>query len=414
MSKAHRTARGAADKPARPAKPHPDFPLFPHAAGYWAKKIRGKFHYFGPWDDPDGALKKYLEQKDALHAGRKPRADPDSVTVKDVANAFLNHKQALLDAGEVAQRTWKEYKETTDLVVARFGKSRLVEDLGPDDFAELRKHMAKRWGPTRLGNAIQRVRSVFRHAGPDGAKLIPTHVCFGPGFRRPSKKVLRLHRAKAGAKLFTAEEIRRMIGTASVSLKALILLGINAGFGIADCGQVPLTALDLDGGWVTFPRPKTGIPRRCCLWPETVAALREVLAVRPKPKDPSLAGLALLTAHGTPWYAGKPGGPAVYKMTVLMRKCGVNGRKGLGFYTLRHVFRTVADEAKDQPAVDHIMGHEIPHMSSVYRETISDARLRAVADHVRAWLFPPPKKDKAEPKEPAATAEVATEPQPRE
>jgi hypothetical protein len=26
-------------------------------------------------------------------------------------------------------------------------------------------------------------------------------------------------------------------------------------------------------------------------------------------------------------------------------------------------------------------------MSSVYRETISDARLKAVAGHVRAWLF---------------------------
>jgi hypothetical protein len=49
----------------------------------------------------------------------------------------------------------------------------------------------------------------------------------------------------------------------------------------------------------------------------------------------------------------------------------------------------VADEAKDQPAADFIMGHEVPHMSTVYRETISDARLRAVADHVRAWLFPP-------------------------
>jgi hypothetical protein len=36
------------------------------------------------------------------------------------------------------------------------------------------------------------------------------------------------------------------------------------------------------------------------------------------------------------------------------------------------------------------MGHEVPHMSSVYRETISDARLKAVSDHVRRWLFGEP------------------------
>ncbi|HMF15043.1 MAG TPA: hypothetical protein VKE94_22160, partial [Gemmataceae bacterium] len=75
------------------------------------------------------------------------------------------------------------------------------------------------------------------------------------------------------------------------------------------------------------------------------------------------------------------------EMTKLLRKLGINGRIGLGFYTLRHTFRTVADESKDQPAVDYTMGHEVPHMSSVYRETISDARLKAVSDYVRGWLF---------------------------
>jgi integrase len=75
-------------------------------------------------------------------------------------------------------------------------------------------------------------------------------------------------------------------------------------------------------------------------------------------------------------------------MGKLLRRLGINGRKRLGFYTLRHTFRTVADESKDQPAVDFIMGHVVPHMSAVYRETISDARLRGVADHVRKWLFP--------------------------
>src|SRR3954451_18442785 len=122
MSESDSTTLAATGKPAKPNKPYPDFPLFPHATGRWAKKIRGQMTYFGPWSDPDAALAKYLEQKDALHAGRKPREVSAGVTVKDLANAFLNAKRALLDAGELTERSWQDYKAACDLIVAHFRK----------------------------------------------------------------------------------------------------------------------------------------------------------------------------------------------------------------------------------------------------------------------------------------------------
>ncbi|HVK17173.1 MAG TPA: hypothetical protein VM533_09500, partial [Fimbriiglobus sp.] len=45
----------------RPLKPYPEFPLYAHPMGYWAKKVRGTIHYFGRWGRMVGGVMTPLE-----------------------------------------------------------------------------------------------------------------------------------------------------------------------------------------------------------------------------------------------------------------------------------------------------------------------------------------------------------------
>src|SRR5262249_11489551 len=273
----------------------------------------------------DGSLKKYLAQKDDLHAGRTLRPDPEGTTVKDLANHFLNQKKRAVDVGELSPRTWTDYKEACDLAVTAFGKNRLASDLAPEDFAKLRDQVAKQYGPHRLGKTIQCIRCLFKYGFEVGLIAVPAR--FGPGFKRPSKKTLRLHKAAQGPKLFTREEITRLLAAAGAPLRAMILLGVNCGFGNSDLGNLPSSALDLDAGWLDYPRPKTGIARRCPLWPEPVQAIRESLSKRPTPKEEADAGLVFITIRGQGWSKDKADSPVSKEFKKLLNALGINGHR---------------------------------------------------------------------------------------
>ena len=133
--------------------------------------------------------------------------------------------------------------------IEAFGRDRMVSDLNGADFDDLRAKLAKRLGPIRLTNEVQRVRSVFKFALADG--LIDRAVLFGAAFVRPPKRMIRLNRANRAPKMFTAEQCRLLIDNASLKMKAFILLGLNGGFVSRDCGTLPGKAVDLEG--LSFP-----------------------------------------------------------------------------------------------------------------------------------------------------------------
>jgi len=365
------------------------FPLWLHPSGQWCKKHKGQFYYFG--NDQADAEKRYRAEWDDILAGRPSRPKPGALTVAELANQFLARKQDKVDAGELAARTWADYYATCEAIVKGFGRARPVADLGPGDFARLRAGAARRLGPVSVLNFVVRVRAVFAFAAKN--KLVDSPVHYGDAFDPPSKETLRKDRHRNGSKMIAAADLCKMIDAADPQLKAMVLLALNGGLGSTDCAQLRRSTLDVRPGWLDYPRPKTGTPRRFPLWPETREALGVVHPIRPAAKDPADDGLVFLTRLGKPWvrFNGDDKGKrsvidSVAQMFAkLGAKCGV--KLPSGFYSLRHVHRTVSDETRDRVACDMVMGHSDGSMAERYRETICEDRLEAVVGHVRAWLL---------------------------
>ena len=316
-------------------------------------------------------------------AGRTPRPKNGASTVADLCNRFLTSKQDKLTAGELCQQTFADYHATCARLIAAFGKTRPIDDLVADNFRQLRRLLAKGWGPVRLATEIQRIRGVFRYGYEAG--LIDKPVRFGPDFHKPSAKVLRLERAKRGTRMYEREELLALLAAAGPNLKGMLLLGVNGGLGNADVARLTYKALDLKRGWLTYPRPKTGIDRRIPLWPETVEAVRAAIAQRPDPKDQADKHVVFIGPFRKAYGGG--GGWMDGVFGDIFTRTGVPRR---GFYALRHTFSTIGQRTRDKDAVAALMGH-VPHandMEAVYNEeAVDDARLLAVTEHVRKWLF---------------------------
>lgn len=83
------------------------------------------------------------------------------------------------------------------------------------------------------------------------------------------------------------EEISALLGVADARLKAMLLLGLNAGMHGGEVAKTLRADVDLEAGTLAARRTKNANPRVAKLWGRTVAAIREYQAERPH-NSPSL------------------------------------------------------------------------------------------------------------------------------
>ncbi|HUY88992.1 MAG TPA: tyrosine-type recombinase/integrase [Pirellulales bacterium] len=240
-------------------------------------------------------------------------------------------------------------------------------------------------GPTTVKNDLTRVRMFFLYVNE---YLTEKQIKYRKVLKSPAKRQLREAANLRGPRMFDAKKICALVKAASPQLRAMIYLGINCGFGNNDCGTLPIDQIDLENGWHTYWRPKTHNPRRCPLWPETVKALKEAVAKRPRPASKEVGGLVFLTREGTCWSKEAGGNAISPEFRKLLKDLGIY-RPHETFYSLRRTFETVAAVTGEQVAIDHIMGHIAPtnDMAAVYRQQVFDKPLLKVTNHVRAWLL---------------------------
>jgi integrase len=371
----------------KPAKPSPDYPLYAHNSGKWAKKIRSKLFYFGRWDDPEQALDDYLQVKDDLEAGRDPwTIDPEAFTVADACNHFLESHEARVERNDLSPRTFADYHKSCKLMTELLGRNASVLKLGPEHFRSAINSIASRRNPIGTANEVTRFKTVFKWCVAEG--LLDREPKYGPDFRQPKAKSIRAHRAQQPAKAFEQDELLAVIDECGTHLQAMVLLGINCAFSNSDCSAVPIDALDLKSGWVHFARQKTAIDRRIPLWPETVEALQRSLERRPESMCKQTENAFFVRPDGRAW-AGPvdPTNHITKHFNGALKRSEVS-RPGLSFYSLFHTFETIAGDSKDQVAVDAIMGHVDNSMAAIYRHGIDDQRLVDVVNYVRRWLYP--------------------------
>lgn len=365
------------------------------------KKFKGVEHRLGSdWEQARALAAAMIA---GMSSPRPPRelvatlTTASGATVRSIVDACFAHKLDEWKAGACSPATVKAYRTQLTRFARIVRADRLVESLEPGDFARVRSEASRRGVGATL-KTVTHVRAMFAWAEKQG--LIDRPPRYGGAFQKPRAIELRRMRnrrkAEQGEAAWSPEELRTLIARTNPVLKAAILLALNGGFSNADIAGLEDGHIDFDGGVIDFARPKTEIPRRVPLWPETVAAMRIAREKRPRPALRADARRVFLTEEGNPVarYSvrqdtkGIRGAARIDRLSQWFKlACKSLGlwQPGRGFASLRAAFRSLA-VGQPRELVELLMGHTLPGLDPFYVRGMQP-KLVEVTDHVRRALF---------------------------
>ncbi|MHC4999802.1 MAG: tyrosine-type recombinase/integrase, partial [Planctomycetota bacterium] len=232
------------------------------------------------------ALQRYIDQAAYLHGSNHNSQKPvnDSITLKQLTDMFLKYQFAKVKANGITAQHYNDQVGSLNKFMAFLGQSRRIKDISTLDLHNYKRKLEKQYTASnhRLNLHISNLKTLFHWATKnDILKQIPNIDAVS------RSKIINKQR-----RIFTHDEISKLLTVVDTQMKAMIWLGLNCGFGCTDCSELQWKHLDLDAGRVIYPRGKTGVPRNLPLWPETIEALNAV---------PKKGRLVFYTAKGNPF-----------------------------------------------------------------------------------------------------------------
>ena len=218
---------------------------------------------------------------------------------------------------------------------------------------------------------------------------------------RKNKHAKKGHGRQQNRSAISWDELEKLFAVASVVDTALLLLGLNCGFGNTDIGTLKLCDIDLEAATVSHPRPKTDVERNFYLWPETVDVLRlYIKSYRCKPLNGKVAELVFVGKRGMPlcWeqideYGNcKRSDSIKNRFRRLYEKAGLQRPYGRGYYSMRHTFATlIGFGSNDLREVQAALGHRTISIQDVYRHDRSQKAMKAqkrIHSQLRKTIIP--------------------------